>query len=577
MNWGRTAALVALTPWLLADTGSPCKPGAMADGAERPFGDAQIQAGEAVCFVQKDGRLEVHRPGEEDKVFQVHPSQVVTQPSAQAKTAADTKADLLAKLAANSPSDPPLDANGCPMNKDIPLPEIPAQQASQSPSPPSGGSSSNSPSAGTAAASAGSASGAGRSPASNGASPTLSGAIPSNAGTYAGSFNDGAYATDQLGAAQRIAATAGSQEIVDNSRAVAAKLRESAFEDHQTLAENYKNMSSGEFTQALQRAKQGTSQMRDTLSSAVGGMDTSERVRFELSARNAVDKVDAALELLKGDSAGLGNPLNQSPLGSLLSGAPIPNPLARTPELTDLFGADLPKNQPATADALVDRLIMLAGLPEDQRRRALSKLRLLETPTLTLPTGAKVKLDLPHNGYWLGGGKTGVDCSSFVSAALPADLRKGAFTTLDYMAMWRHQRTGKLPNPPIYEAGRAKLVRETAAAFDAIDIYSGQRLAAGDLLVYRFSDDPIGHVVLVTGYNSVTAKVSAIDASQSRGGVGEREFSLLSNPSKPDSHLYKPGFYALRLKPADTRACRTTGRLSPQPAPPTQPSRGGAS
>ena len=128
---------------------------------------------------------------------------------------------------------------------------------------------------------------------------------------------------------------------------------------------------------------------------------------------------------------------------------------------------------------------MLGGLPADRQAATVAQLKLVEHPTLTLPNGGKARLDLLHNGYLLGGGETAVDCSSFVSAWLPADVRKGRFTT---------GITGHVdlrPDPdiairlPHYAPARAQnLFKQQAGGLLPIDVYAGEP-AFGDLLIYR--------------------------------------------------------------------------------------------
>ena len=110
-----------------------------------------------------------------------------------------------------------------------------------------------------------------------------------------------------------------------------------------------------------------------------------------------------------------------------------------------------------------------------------------------------------------------------VSSALPADVRKGRFTTLDFHAMWVYRRYGTLPKPPIYTKERSELVTETAMAFSALNLYQGDAPGPGDLIVFRSPLEEIGHVFVVRNYDGRTRVVRVIEAAArtgSREGVG---------------------------------------------------------
>src|SRR5690606_23601173 len=123
-----------------------------------------------------------------------------------------------------------------------------------------------------------------------------------------------------------------------------------------------------------------------------------------------------------------------SPFAGLLG--PQPNALARTGALAAIFGNGKRAAFPATNDGLVNRLVMFNGLAPGKKLALEKKLKMLEQTRLTLPNGDVRIIPILHNGYILGGGRTGLDCSSFVSAVLPPEVRKGAFTTLDFRQMW---------------------------------------------------------------------------------------------------------------------------------------------
>ena len=121
--------------------------------------------------------------------------------------------------------------------------------------------------------------------------------------------------------------------------------------------------------------------------------------------------------------------------------------------------------------------------------------------------------------------------------------------------MWIYAKTQRFPNPPRYSADRAQLVKDTATAFMPIDIYAGEPLAVGDLLVYRYITDPIGHVVIVRTYDSRNQRAEIIEAAQSAGTVRERTLELSVDPINLRQRAFIPGLWDLRLKPVSNHAC----------------------
>src|SRR5690606_34281342 len=137
------------------------------------------------------------------------------------------------------------------------------------------------------------------------------------------------------------------------------------------------------------------------------------------------------------------------------------------------------------------------SLSEKEQREALGRLKLAETKKVVLSNGRTVALPLLHNGYFFGGGRTAVDCSSFVSRVLPPEVRRGSFTTLDFRMMWLYARSGRFQKPPVYDENRKRLVMRTSEAFIPLDLQFGDRLQVGDLLVYRLPWKAAGHVFIV--------------------------------------------------------------------------------
>lgn len=360
------------------------------------------------------------------------------------------------------------------------------------------------------------------------------------------------------------------QAITDEAKGVelfqAAKERQriitdSAASDMETLAGQYRNLSMENFGAKVDRAISNlndtveTFENLDSKATAKGGLDPSEQVRFRNLFMNARDKAMIAKDIINEGEKEKTNLLSTTPLGGIASGQ-IPNPLARSASLADLFGGDtLKKNEATTQDALVNRTLMFQGLDPKQKAQVQDSMKLVHSPLLAMNNGQTRTLPILHNGYIFGGGGSSVDCSSFITQALPAELRKTRYTTLDFRSMWIYRKTGMMPLPPRYTSERAKTVRDAADAFIPVNIYAGEKLMVGDLLVYRVSFDPAGHVFLVKGFNPSTLQVQVLEASQSAGTVRERDFPLSADSPNAKERLIRPGLLALRLKPGSNRGC----------------------
>jgi cell wall-associated NlpC family hydrolase len=177
-----------------------------------------------------------------------------------------------------------------------------------------------------------------------------------------------------------------------------------------------------------------------------------------------------------------------------------------------------------------------------------------------LADGTTIELTLLHNGYVLGAdaGSSSVDCSSLVSeAAIGGKFR---LTTLDLRAMYHFHIRGRLPDPPKYVASRRKIIEKLAKGFAPVKIREGQRLLPGDLIVIRQATDSIGHVAMVSRYDSQTMNAKIVEASGTAGTVRERDFPISLDPRGAAIRHIRPGIMALRALASDNAACRWSGR-----------------
>lgn len=336
------------------------------------------------------------------------------------------------------------------------------------------------------------------------------------------------------------------QELIknaDDTRAVAAALQDLSLKEvpvYLGRAKDSLNTTLG----ALERAEQ------------VAGLPEMEQKRFRNVIQNARDKTDAALQVFEEEKLAADNFAQQSPLKSLFQQTPLMNPFAKTESLAEIFSQTFDpkkKDDPgaSTNDGLVDRTAMLHSLPKEEREKLQQSLNNIEIPKAKLPDGKTVDIPLVHNGYFFGGGETGTDCSKFVTEALPPELRKLRYTTLDFRMIWELSYNGAMPRPPIYELEREKTLRQIARSFQGLHLARGDTLRSGDLLVFRPLALNAGHVFLVKESYPKRGEVLVLEASQSAGTLRQRVFKL----RMPDG-LIKPGFFGLRLKGQETAQCR---------------------
>ncbi|MEK6580232.1 MAG: hypothetical protein AABZ55_13485 [Bdellovibrionota bacterium] len=346
-------------------------------------------------------------------------------------------------------------------------------------------------------------------------------------------------------------------DLVSAARARNEAVYQAAKQDVASLSSRYVNLPPKLLQESFESAQGFLDQVVDHLSEGKSKLDPSEAARFKNLYLNARDKAALAAASLSEQAQSQNGFGAGSPFGGLINPGlgPDQNPLSKTPGLADIFGTDPLTKAPTSTDSLVNRMLMLGGLTDQQRKKALKDLKLAESIPFKLRDGQITEIPILHNGYLLGGGKSAIDCSSFVSQILPADIRKGNLTTLDLRNIWIFKKKGKVPNPPTYDKGRLELIKTMSDGFVAIDLYNGDQLAVGDLLVYRLPWDPIGHVFLVKGFNPTTQRAEVIEAAQSAGTIRERDFSLTREQNTAGGRAIRPGLLALRLNPVSNRCC----------------------
>ena len=325
--------------------------------------------------------------------------------------------------------------------------------------------------------------------------------------------------------------------LLEGAREIVLRYQEDADEDVRTLTTAFRELSPTERQAAFHRAADELRrQAADFEQADRSTMLPGERIRFRNSLANALDKAEAATR------------------SEIPDALPSLQPQAATS-----------KSAGVTPDALTDRMVLLNAFAPEQREKLLSRLRLVETPTLTLKNGKKSRFAIPHNGYWLGGSRTGTDCSGLASEALPAEVRQLRFTTLDFRTIYQLARKGRYTPPPRYDEERLGRLREVAANFEAVQPHLGETLKPFDLLVYRLGAEPIGHVFIVEKFDPKTLDAQVLEASQSYGGLRSRSFNLSLDPRDAPHRILRPGLFALRLKKeAVARKCALEHRSQPK-------------
>jgi hypothetical protein len=331
---------------------------------------------------------------------------------------------------------------------------------------------------------------------------------------------------------------------VSDTQNIAREFESRAAEDLRILTNEFRKLPIAEKREGIARAAQTLRKQQEHFDQADRStMKPGERLRFRNLLSTASDKAQQALSVEAFESA----------IPSLAQQSlPTPSSAALSANSTQAASisapvAPLAQTQAVSPDALTDRMVLLNALPTAKRQQILKTLKLVETPSLKLKSGETVQIAVPHNGYWLGGSKTGTDCSGLASAALPADVRKLRFTTLDFRALYQISRTGKYTPPPEFEAERLETLTDLSKQFQAIQLQLGDPLKPFDLLVYRLADEPTGHVFIVEKYDPVQMEAQVIEASQSYGGIRSRSFNLSAEPFDAPRRYLRPGLFALRL------------------------------
>lgn len=361
--------------------------------------------------------------------------------------------------------------------------------------------------------------------------------------------------------AVRTSHQARSVEIFKNARDRMKTNEKNARRDQKLLEEIFKNTSVDELDQTLTRSQKALERSISAFESATGGSLTQgQRAMIHRDFLNARDKASGMINLLDSERTKAQLARATHPFAQLLT----PESLLDEKRISRKIAQKM-KDQPILAsatskEALANRMILFHSLKEDgpdSKANVAQKLRLLEPVHLTGANGKQTEVLVPHNGYIIGAGKSGIDCSSLASAALPPEVRKGVLTTLDMKQIWVYLEKGRFPVPPLYKKKREKWVKKYASSFYSVNPYKkNMRLYPGDLLGYRVSWSLDGHVFIVKDYNPRTKVARVIEASQSAGTIRERDFPLSLDSPHAEKRFVRPGLFALRLKPKNNSGCQ---------------------
>jgi hypothetical protein len=347
-------------------------------------------------------------------------------------------------------------------------------------------------------------------------------------------------------------------ELVRSALLRKTEIENTARSDGDFLTKQYEKIPLSQAGAVLKRAKDYLEETAKQVENSSEGLLPPEIARFRNLYMNASDKANAAESLL--DEYAQKQPVETLKLPFNPFDLPIGQ--RKTPELNDLSQLLGPSTSgdafapPTSEDGLINRMIMFGGLDKPAQKEAQKSLGLVYYPKVKLAGGATAEIPLLHNGYILGANsKTALDCSSFISEMLSASGRKMRLTTLDFLQIWRFQKTNRFPKPPTYDKTREAWVKDISKSFVPIDIYSGDRLATGDFLVYRKPEDPLGHIVLIKKYDPSREMITMLDASQTAGTIRERELKLGYRDSTGKRYL-RSGFIALRMKASNSTTCQ---------------------
>lgn len=398
--------------------------------------------------------------------------------------------------------------------------------------------------------------------------PVRNRTVPLNTGAESRSPASPPSTTDPLSLIQDIASNVPASELLRGAELAHASNEHHSQDDQKHVAEAYRSSSPSELQARLEQAHESLNEAANAMDSpTLTALDPGDKARFKNMYLNAADKAQIAAQTLRASRTPAGLPAlavpSENPLTQFLSqgaqNTSLPNALSTVKNMLGLGGSDVKSDSiPAKAnsnDGLVNRQILFHGLPQDQANQVAAKLHFAEPLQVPFGEGKTQAIKLLHNGYLFGSLKTGMDCSSFVSSLLPADVRKTKFTTLDFRVMWLYARTGTFPQEGQYSRERRELIKQTSSAFIPINLEMGDHLGPGDILVYRMPSVLDGHVFIVKQYHPESLTVDTIEASQSAGTLRERTVQLSVDPITAPVRFFRPGYFALRLKPVDNRAC----------------------
>lgn len=330
------------------------------------------------------------------------------------------------------------------------------------------------------------------------------------------------------------------------------ELEDKNYEDQKSLSQAFSELSPEELRENLPRAQKYILDDLRLIEQRHAALEK-EKDRYRAIYLNAFDKTKHAEEFLSHFAKEKAIQAVQ-PFSGLFS-PKKDHPLAKADAFKEIFGETKPLESASTADALVNRTMMLASLPEAKRNEILEKLNLVESVSVQLPNGKKDDLKFLHTGYVFGGGKTAIDCSSFVSSLLPIDLRKSNLTTMDFYGIYSFLMTGKMPSPPSWNPSRSRWLKKVALSFEPVDIYNGEYLLPGDLLIVRIVINNSGHILIVQDFDPKTASTDVIEASFTSGKINTRKFPLSLDPVTAQVRRFRPGLFALRLS-SRPQACQ---------------------
>ena len=360
----------------------------------------------------------------------------------------------------------------------------------------------------------------------------------------------------------------GNTQILDLARKKQEQIRNNAQSDLKTLSSSYDHVNIDNMDDYLSRAQSRLRNATQQFGKVESGADEGDLTNALHAKRNALDLTRAARSILHKDKRKIRN--NQlNPLRKLSS--PDSNPLVKTPGLKELFGVKNPLNDPNSPDGQALREILFEGLEQNQRQNVSSDLDMAHQFDLKLNDGSEFSPYTQSTGFILGAkGKKLVDCSSFVTQALPPRLRRLRFSTLDFYGIYHYLMSGKTKFPDNLEfpADREKTLKKLSTAFESVEVNSSAKAESygvfpppeepkpGDLLVFRHPKSSWGHVMLVKSYNPKNGTAKVMDASQSAGTIRETSLPIFVTGKNGNKGVLK-GLMGLRLKTGNSTKCES--------------------